>query len=315
MSSSGIPGFSPDQLPTGTEEEQARKPAEPPTPPPQPVQEPPKVVVGTEVVLPSRGLPYGGKIPDGKVTVMPMTFSAEKLIATGPQDLSLTDVLLPAYVRGIQSLDSHHELALNDQVYLLWCIRAETWGPLYEFQPRCPGCQKRSIQKVNMPDDVDLHMAPEGWHEPVIAKLPYCQGTAEIRSLRGTDEAKITRLREKKLRDVDVKTSGDPGYTYRMVQQIVKLAVPPRPSLPEGVTVVNNSDEAAERLYSLVDSLHSRDIAAIRTAAEDNDFGLNARREFTCPHCGRGFEDLVRPEAEFFRPPRQRGGGTSSTPL
>lgn len=322
----GIPGFTQDQLPTGTEEEQARKAAEAPPPPPPPpapepqaaAPEPPKVTVGTEVILPSRGLPYDGKIPEGKVTVLPLTFSAEKLIATGPNDMSLADVLLPSYVKGIQGLRSHEELTLNDQMYLLWSIRAETRGAGVNLQPRCPvnTCQKRTMQPVLMPDDAYLHMAPDNWKEPFTAHLPYCGGTAELRSLRGSDTAIIARLRERKIREgSDIRQTGDPAYTYQMVQQIVKLTIPPRPRLPEGITIVNDNDQAAERLFGLFDSLHALDVDAIRDALEDNDFGLDARREFTCGNCGRVFEYTVRPEIEFFRSPRKRGGGTSPAPL
>ena len=101
-----------------------------------------------DVILPSRGRFYGDRLPDGKVTIRPMTVKEEKLLAGGGNKLSLADKVLERCM--ISNTMPLKDMILTDKFFLLLNLRAISYGPEYTFELRC-GCEfkfKKTITRM-----------------------------------------------------------------------------------------------------------------------------------------------------------------------
>ena len=76
-------------------------------------------IIGTEAVLPSRGLAYNGNIKDGKVLVSPMTTREEKALASSGNGsaLNIVDLLIGRCVHGMEDMKPG-DLLVGDRLCL-----------------------------------------------------------------------------------------------------------------------------------------------------------------------------------------------------
>jgi hypothetical protein len=267
-------------------------------------------VNGLEIDLPSRGLPYEGQIKGGTVKVSPMTTREEKALSSlgSNSGLSMVDLLISRCVHGTGDLRPQ-DLLVGDRAFLMMAIRAASFGQDYQFQMICDYCRAQFRHTVKIPDDLEVVYLKEGFKEPFSVTLPNSKIKLNLRLLRGSDEAELTRLQKTAFKNVDPSVDGDPLYSLRMVKHIVSAEVPSKDPEAESDTVVieNNSRDNQNRLIKLYESLISLDGMALRDALSEADCGVNTEIEFTCPSCKESFNSAMPVKLEFFRPGGNRG--------
>lgn len=263
-------------------------------------------ILGTSVELPSHGFPYDDKLPDGEVTVAPMTSQEEKVLAgSGPQAaLRAMDILIDRCVPKLREVGlKASDLVVGDRFFLMMVIRAVTYGAQYQFQLTCPSCSQRFLHTLEVPDDFTIYKLPDGFREPFMVELPVCKGTLGLRLLRGKDEHEIIKYMDRVYKNVDRRLAGDPAFTYRLSRQIESIG-------SEKGTLSRSDKGADDKILEFVEHLHARDTAAIRQALSDNDCGPDPEVSTECPRCGQPLDTSLPYSAEFFRP----GGRRRSQP-
>lgn len=264
-------------------------------------------IFGNEVVLPSRGFAYNGRIPEGKVTVSPMTTREEKALASSGNgnNLNIVDLLIGRCVHGMSDLKPG-DLLVGDRAFLMMVIRAASFGQDYQFQMTCDLCRAQFLHTVKIPNDLEMIELKEGFNEPFEVELPMSKVKLKLRLLRGSDEADLTKLQKTIFKRVDSSVDGDPLYSVRMVKHIVSAEIPSKTAGEEPLIIENNATNE-RRLVNLYESLPARDGMAMRDCLSENDCGINTELEFSCPSCKDSFNAILPVKLEFFRPGGNKG--------
>ena len=88
------------------------------------------------VPLPSRGLLYGGKLPDGMVRVRPWTTREESILYSPVGDgLAKIDSVMKACL--LTKAVPTEDMLLPDRMAILLALRTATHGALYQFLQSC----------------------------------------------------------------------------------------------------------------------------------------------------------------------------------
>jgi len=243
-----------------------------------------------EVALPSKGVLYEGKMPDGKVKIRPLTTAEEKILLGQGQDrLTLFDKALEQCLINLPI--PYNELLIGDKLFLFFFLRGITWG--FEYSPtfRCSECRKDFRHTLKVPDDLRIRQLNEADDkEPFTVVLPKCKKTVQLRLLRIYDEKEIeARVKE------DIKRGlsgiGDPSYIHTLSMYIVSI---------------DGQEASAIEAFNFCSHMHSMDSAAVRTEIEKHDCGGDFMLRLTCPHCGARIEQMLPFETDFFRPSPSR---------
>lgn len=269
-----------------------------------------------DVQLPSEGLYYDGKIPDGYISVRPMGIAAEKILATArlAQSGKSLDWLFRKCVRFSNEFDPLDLLA-GDRIFLLYYLRGITHGNMYEFAATCPNvdCGVTNTHPYDLNDLIRTKIKPNRdiGEEPFKVILPHLSEVAgrevwvKIRLLRGYDLQDLIggRTMRKKVQG---------GARTRLPRE--KVHTQPNESIDETLSknlsmVITEAMgvQARQKIDALVNRMHSKDTATIREFLRENSPGIDTSIYVTCPDCG--FEasmDLPITEG-FFRPAVSRG--------
>ena len=252
---------------------------------PEKVETKPVVSLTEDVLLPSRGLLYGGKQPEGKVTVLALKMTEEKMLADPGRDRNA--VLNDIIQRSTEGLNiPFNDLLLNDKLFLLFAVRIVSYGSGFEFNLRCPKCTAMNRYEVDLSKDLVIRILTPEDTEPFFVDLPIAGVKLGLRYLRIADELEIERFVKQHLIS---KSGGDVAYSYRLARLIVSM---------------DDQPVAPLAAMQFVDGLYSRDSYAISDALADADFGVNLRIEKPCGRCGAVIEELFPFSADFFRPKR-----------
>ena len=264
-------------------------------------------IIGTEAVLPSRGLAYNGNIKDGKVLVSPMTTREEKALASSGNGsaLNIVDLLIGRCVHGMEDMKPG-DLLVGDRAFLMMVIRAASFGQDYQFQMTCDLCRAQFLHTVKIPNDLEMIELKNSFKEPFEVELPMSKIKVKLRLLRGNDEADLTKLQKTIFKWIDSSIEGDPLYSVRMVKHIVSAEIPSKDESGES-TIIENNVENERRLVNLYESLPARDGMTLRDCLSENDCGINTELEFNCPSCKDAFNATLPVRLEFFRPGGNRG--------
>jgi hypothetical protein len=234
--------------------------------------------------LPSRGLLYDDKIPNGEIKVKLWDTSIEELFLGGGESPSslITEVLNRSLVQC--PIDSS-EMLSGDRYYAFFMLRAESYGDEYGFPLKCSNCGLQFRHEISLVKDLSVIELPDSAKEPFKLELPYSEETLEFRLLRGSDEIavdkfldKIYRSKEKggkKFRgggipDIAVKKGVDPSYKFRLARQIVS---------------VNGRALEFDEALEWVSGLMARDALEFRRAVDKLDPRLDMRIVVECPRC------------------------------
>jgi len=245
------------------------------------------------IELPSRGYLYGGSLPGGKVYLTPLTGADEALFASQKVDrTSLVDIVCKR--RLVNLPIRYEELLLGDMVYILLCLRHISYGTEYKFLVTCPNCNTRFQSQIDIPQGLkSVVLTAEDDCEPYNVKLPLSGDEIQFRLLRVQDEEEIRRYARNRLQKVQ--ELGDPGYCYRLSCNIVSI---------------NGEIVDAIRKLAYVEGLVGRDIAALKNAIDEREFGPSLMIDLTCGACGFKSRQMMPFDREFFRPGSTRDFST-----
>jgi hypothetical protein len=312
-----------------------------------------EVVPGTTpasgiVQVPSKGLLYGNKLPDGLVEVAALTAREEKLIAGAVGDVhEMIDALLGRCM--LTKTISPQEMLLSDRLFILFNIRANSYGPKYGWETTCRSCRQPFRHTMDIPGDVEVAWLTDESEEPFEVALPISGHKVGFRLLRGFDEQKVVKYVQLQARRGKVGGGwGDPAYSYRVALQIMEItpggldrekiealadelydageiSAPEVDEclelFPERVlecwgqtgdaqTFSPDSRVGLEKRIEFVETLVGKDSFELRDAIERNEPGLMLSVDLTCPNCQAILRNEVVPmSAEFFRPSRRTRRG------
>jgi hypothetical protein len=244
--------------------------------------------------LPSRGVLYEGKLPDGKVEIRPFKGREQALLQQqGGGIIGKIDAILRACVRFPDTFKDPKELLLTDRFAILLAQRTKTFGPKYEFEVRCRSCGAQQHQAIDITEDFNEVVGTEDLVEPFPVELTDCGKTVHLRFIRGMDDDQIAK--NAKRMQMQSNDGSDPSYLLRVAMQIVKI---------------DGEDE--ERYKPLpfrqkfVEELTASDLIELEDAVNEKEPGIDTRIYPECRSCGYTNELTMPFDAAFFRPRRRR---------
>jgi hypothetical protein len=234
--------------------------------------------------LPSRGVLYGGRVPEGTVEIR--KFSSEEMAILNQQNVPLLERTFALIARATRTPGNFPvlDLLLTDRMALLFAIRALTFGGRYSFRFRCTACGKMSKGSVDTAEDLTMRQASDDLSEPITATLPDSKSMVTLRFLRGTDEERIVK-RAARLQ-MQSNDPGDPSYFHRLALQIVTI---------DGAELNLEAREQWVRKQTALDIEH------IVRAVDAVEPGIEMKVVLPCTVCGLDNETVLPFTADFFR--------------
>jgi len=273
-----------------------------------------------ECTLPSRGVYYDGKIPNGVVEVKAWGIQTDKILAT--QRLAQTgqslDYMYKKCVRLPNNFD-HANLIVGDRMFLLYYLRGITYGNIYEFIVECNNedCERAWTVEYDLNKIAETITTPnsEIGLEPFKVVLPYLSEYAKaevwvkVRFLRGYDLAHMMQQRRFKkgfrqtarsksrvARSKERKVSEE--TLDKTIEENLKLAI-----------VEAMGDNDPRKIDALIERMHSKDTSVIREFLRANTPGIDTMIEVQCPDCGNAMTIDLPITESFFRPTERGGPG------
>lgn len=252
----------------------------------QPSNNPPDSLHFThDLSLHSRGK-MNPEIPGGIIKIQHMTTHEEAMLAGGGKDGSALDQVIASLIKtpGV-SVDN---LVVQDYYQVLIAIRVLTFGSEYSFDFRCPECDIKSRQTMDLTKDLDESDIKDANVEPYeIGPLPVIGKKLLLRYLRRGDLKSIRDYGKRKRKDGD--TKGDPSYPYRLAKHIVEIV-----DFPDGTNPA--------RILDFCENMHSRDSSYLKRSLSDRDFGISTDIKMVCPDCKEELEEKLPISSDFFLP-------------
>jgi hypothetical protein len=254
--------------------------------------------------LPSRGVYYNGKIPDGKVQVRPMGIDVDKIFATArlTQTNQAIDYMFRNCVKLPDASMDSLDLINGDRTFLIFFLRGITHGNIYEFIVTCPddNCKAEFTYEYDLNKLGSTIKYPKFESEPVKVVLPYLSEVAQrecwvgVRYLRGYDMRTIQTYQKSKERIVGGASNKVP--INEAIESNLNLVI----------ESINGIQDKA-KISQIVSAMHTKDTQAVRRFLDDSMPGIGTDIKIVCPDCGRDFTlDLPITET-FFRPKDPRG--------
>lgn len=236
------------------------------------------------VSLPSNGFLYEGRFPGGECLISPMTASEEGLLSSQKSDKAgIVDTICRRCI--VEMPVPYEDMLVSDSFFLLLYIRNVSYGMDYRFSLTCPHCGTKFGRTLRVPQDLKATaLTEEDDCEPYEVKLPMSGDVLTFHLLRNKDEDAIRRFTKNRyMKSVD---EGDPSYCMRLAVHIESI---------------NGEKMDLLKRHSYVESMIVTDSDAFKEAIRSRDFGASITLEAECPQCGRGFEDDMPFDREFFR--------------
>ena len=235
--------------------------------------------------LPSLGIPYGSRLPGGMIEITPITVQTEKSLLGGGKQLThiIDTMMAKCVVTDVVPMD---EYLITDRFYIMFMLRAHSYGHGYKFRHRCQDCGQSSHRKVHIPKDFRIkYLDPENT-EPWDVTLPVCGTTVSYRMLRHKDEVEIARLVKQQERNSQVVSGDDPTYDQSLARRII---------------TVNGEQIGMREKLEFVNALVGKDSYILRDHFDKTDCGLDTEIEMECPKCGSDYSEVLPITADFFR--------------
>lgn len=270
---------------------------------------------GTEVFLPSKGLPYGGLLPNGSVEVISMTTTDEKMFAGISKKMDFENVI-DTLIRRCTKLPAEikpSNLYVGDRVFLMMYIRAVSYGTQYGFKVQCTECQARWDHDLDIMNDLEVRELSDDHQDPFKIELPINGDTVTLKLFRGDDERSIIRYVDQQNKKVNLKQIGDPGYTYRLALHLlgVDSSSDPNDTFSEESLAAKPGALLACSI-DYIDKLAAADSSVVRDEIEARTPGLNMLIEMECPKCLHGWTMGMPITADFFRAKSTAGVRTTA---
>lgn len=198
------------------------------------------------VDLPSRGKVYTNYTG---AKVEPLTFKDEyNILVARKAGQDPINSIIENCVKGVNP----KELLLFDKIYLLMKIREISYGPEYQFEVICPACTKNVEASVDI-SKLRVNYVPDEFSDVIEVTLPMSKVKVVARMKRTSDEFFMD-------------TPDDQTSLRRLVMEV------------KGI-----QDEIV--ISKALAKMHIRDIKTILKAIDTENFGIDSKFMFECPHC------------------------------
>lgn len=215
------------------------------------------------VELPSRAYIYKLKDPTKPITIRPMNFEDEKLVASQKNKADTLSLILD---RCVSNLDTS-ELISADKLYLLIKLREVSYGDDYPCTLICSHCNTENKANLKM-SELPVLYAEEGFSSTSEVHLTGINKKAKVKLIRNRDEIYFKD------------TSMAMTHIWRFVEEI------------DGV-------KEKPLIAKIITKLPSRDIKKLIKAMR-SEIGVNTTINFSCASCGK-LSTLEMPiTADFF---------------
>lgn len=236
--------------------------------------------------LPSKGRPYGDRIPNGVVQIKQLSAGDLSMLFSQGNEADRVERIIRA-VTTIPGGVKHSDLLLSDRMGILLAVRIISFGAKYGFEYTCKSCGADCKHTCDLLQD--LHEREfEGDCSPTFdIVLPDCGHTVTLRFVTGADERAImTRTKQTVAKSVG--DPGDPSALFRQATVISRI---------DG----NDAGDIIAR-ETFVRNLSARDSIIIDNEIEAREPGIDLTVRPECQRCGAENELVLPFTLEFFRP-------------
>mgnify|MGYP001577973599 CR=1 FL=1 len=248
----------------------------------------------TTIELPSRGVLYGGRLPDGAVQIRKSSmYEMQTVREAGGDGIGIAEKIFATFTKLPDGI-KHEELLVTDRLALLIYQRVHNYGPMLTVNFLCKFCGKGNTSKVDMAADFNEQVAEPDLCEPFVVLLPDAKVPVGIRFRRGTDERmSLTRLKRKRLEaersDRDEEKAANIDQTEALADMLVAI---------NGEDVGSN----ALKRRDFARSISAADEVFLASAIDKAEPGIDMRVLKNCRTCSGENRVEVALTAEFFRP-------------
>jgi hypothetical protein len=254
------------------------------------------------IELPSRGIFYKDipELAKGIVHVRAMSTTEEKLIDKFSQNTfyTIVDEIIGNCIKENVSVD---DLTPGDRIFILFKIRALSYGSEYEIKFKCSECEAELPLKVNLAEFEPVYVN-EDVEEPIELFLPITKAKVKMVIPRSG------HMRESTNRSfAEQKKSGifvSPAVYQKAICCIEFIF--PESSADAGHVLYNNVAEDFKLILGIMSRLHVQDMKTIEDLFNDYDHGMIDSVTKYCPVCEEAYEQYLVLNWEFFRPSSKR---------
>lgn len=236
--------------------------------------------------IPSRGVLYDGKLPQGAVQMRQMrSGEMARLQGQGGNVVAKIEAVVNACVKLPSELSSK-DLLLSDHFFLMLALRTMTFGPKYNYKFRCQYCGSVERATVDIAKDLDEKPAADDLVEPFEVTLKDAGCVAGCRLLRASDQDLVVKHTTRmKMSTAD---KSDPSFAYRLA-----LALEERDGEPFSDVLVKQD---------FIKGLTAADTIRLERGISEKEPGVDIRVFPVCSACDAAAELTLPFDAEFFRP-------------
>lgn len=272
-----------------------------------------------KVQLPSKGIYYDDKMPDGYLEVKPMGVDVDKMLTN--QRLIANGELLNKVLEACTKLPegfSIREMLSGDFNFLLYYLRGITHGPEYEFVADCPSCKTKNTFTFDLNNlNETITWADEQYlEEPFSVQLPILSKSfgkpvsALVRMIRVNDIMRMARPGNDKVFDpvkrgnVSVRNKKQKTIIRNQGQDLERIYEDNMKSQIVGIEIDGQEFRQREKLNSVIDQMHQRDAAVIREFLDRISPSIDTTLDVTCVNeeCENEFSVNLPFNENFFRP-------------
>jgi len=236
--------------------------------------------------LPSQGVLYTSEnhpLADGKIELRPMKAKDEQVLVANTPDV--LDKLLNRCIvsEGVQAKDLYHQ----DKMFLLYMLRAISYGEDYSFVVKCPDCNEKNHHTINILNKD--HMAVNSLEKlgPFTVEMSGAVITWDF--ITGEQESTIQR-RLKNLKKVRREDEGAYIYNYAAT-----------------IRTIDGDEPSPKTAIDFIKELSVKDLALLEDSMYEYRFGIVNDFILECESCFSESEVAIPLTETFFRPNRRVG--------
>lgn len=245
-----------------------------------------RVAIHEKVILPSQGLPYGGKIPS-EFNLRAMSTLEEKIRLSSSNGMQVISQIIDR-CKDDDSFKAE-DLILSDLLAVMYRLRCITYGSDYTVNVVCPKCGNRHETTVNL-DELETKPISDSFKGFLeVGPLPVSGDIIECKLLTSKDSLNIARD-VKKILSKTPNYIGDPEMILRW-NYIVS-------------TINGEVIPSTFMIQEYIEKLHAKDFLYLQNRYNEfeESIGLDTTVVDICPHCENDIKFNLPITEEFFRP-------------
>jgi len=252
---------------------------------------PPAKKLSMPYTLPSHGVFYGDKLPDGEVVISPIKGEQEEILS-GMGETANAKKTLQHIVSQLVDMKGFpiKKLLVGDYAALVMNVMAFSYDPYITATTQCPACKKMNLFNKAVSELECTHLSPDTVNDisNYTVKLESVDAELQFRSLTMEDAEMVERFAISHRAEAE-EFGSRPEYLYTFVRHII---------------AINGADAAGygdHKLRHWLGQLSGKDMARLRDACNKVEPGYNMRPNIVCDHCNNSYAVPLPEVSQFFR--------------